>query len=301
MNHLLKEEAKKHGDRVQIISIEHLADLKEELEDFKNSEELNGFQQWIVNDLYHFEIPDTDFEVKSIILMAIYHPFSADIELDYQGKTYHTRSIVMSDFDNAKRYLSEFLSQHHYHAFEVDNLPMKRLAVQSGLAVYGRNNITYVEELGSNILYIAFFTDIPCEKDEWRKLCVADLCSKCNKCINLCPTGAIQKDRFLIDNQKCLSYINEGGGEFPDWLSKEVHHTLYDCLRCQEKCPLNKSVSKDTIGPIRFTEEETRMLLDDKGPEDFSDKFMEKANTIGLFKWSNGLSRNIKTIIETQD
>jgi hypothetical protein len=36
-------------------------------------------------------------------------------------------------------------------------------------------------------------------------------------------------------------------------------------------------------------------------PEDFSDKFMEKANTLGLFDWSYGLSRNIKAIIDMQD
>ena len=29
------------------------------------------------------------------------------------------------------------------------NIPLKRLAVESGAAVYGRNNITYVDGLGS--------------------------------------------------------------------------------------------------------------------------------------------------------
>jgi epoxyqueuosine reductase len=300
MNSILKEEAKKHGDRLQIIPVEHLADLKEELEEFKISEELNGFQKWIINDLYHFEIPDTGFEVKSIILMALYRPFAADIILNYQGKSYYTKSLAWSDCDVAKKYMTDILNQKQYHSYEVGNLPMKRLAVQSGLAVYGRNNITYVEELGSNISYIAFFSDIPCEEDTWRNQCVAKICNHCNACINLCPTGAIRKDRFLIDNQRCLSCINEDGGDFPDWLPKDVHHTLYDCLRCQEKCPLNATVSKDIIGPICVTEEETQRLLEGKGPEYFTPQFMENAKKIGLFNWSQGLPRNIRAIIEAE-
>lgn len=301
MNHLLKAEAFRHGDRLQIVSVDHLEDLRIGLEEFKETQELNGFQQWIVNDLYQYEIPNTGFKVKSIIIMALYHPFCADIEINYQSKRYRTRSLVRSEFQSARKYLTEFLQLHNYHAYEVENLPIKRLAVQSGLAVYGRNNITYVEELGSNISYLTFYSDVPCEVDEWRNQFVAKLCEKCNACIPLCPTGAIRKDRFLIDNQRCLACLNEAGGDFPDWLEDDVHHTLYDCLRCQEKCPMNASVAKDTIETICFTQEETKMLLEGKGPEDFSEDFLTKVDRIALFDWSQGLPRNIRAIMKAAD
>jgi len=301
MNNVLKQTAKLHGDRLQIISVEHLADLQKELEDFKKSDELNGFQQWIVENLYQYDIPKTEYEVRSIILLAVHRPFCAKVELSYQGQIYKTRSLVHAQHQEAKSYLTQALNLQGYHAYEVGNLSMKRLAVQSGLAVYGRNNITYVEDLGSNLSYLTFFSDAPCEVDEWRKVCHAEICNTCNHCVEQCPTGAIRKDRFLIDNQRCLSCLNESGGEFPDWLPEDVHHTLYDCLRCQEKCPLNDPAYKDVIGPICFSEEETTKLLDGKRLEDFSEEFKIKAEQIGLFDWPEGLPRNIRAIMKAQD
>ncbi len=301
MNRLLEEEAIRHGDRVRIVSVKHLEDLKNNIEHFKNAEELNGFQKWIANEMYQFDIPDTGFEVNSIILMALYHPFSANIEFIYQGKKYHAKSLVRSEFEKSRQYLRDFLNLYHFHLIETHNLPLKRLAVQSGLAIYGRNNITYVEELGSNISYLSFYSDIPCEKDEWREQVVAKICNNCKICINACPTGAIRKDRFLIDNQKCLSAMNEVAGEFPDWLPNEVHHTLYDCLRCQERCPMNASVVSDQLETIYLSEEETLMLLEGKGANDFSQEFLKNVNKIGLFDWAEGLPRNLLAIIQAAD
>jgi epoxyqueuosine reductase len=298
---LLKEEAVKHGDRLQVVSVGRLAELKRELDEFKSTEELNDFQKWIINDLYHFEIPETGFEVKSIIILALPHPFSADIEIDYQGKTYHTRSLVSSEFDEARKALKDLLKEYDYHIYEEWALPIKRLAVQSGLAIYGRNNITYVDTMGSSLCYLVFYSDIPCEEDGWRKQRVAEICESCNACIELCPTGAIRKERFLINNQRCLSAINESGGEFPQWLPENVHHTLYDCLRCQEKCPMNAAVVKNTIGPIHFSEEETELLLQGKGLEAFTEEFKTKVRNLDLFRWSEGLPRNIKAVIQTAD
>lgn len=301
MRSLLIEEAQKHGDRLEMVSISRLAELQEELNEFKGSVELNGFQQWILNDLYHYTFPETGFEVKSIIIIALYHPFSADIELNYHGKIYHTKGLLHPDYDRTKKYLNDFIGENGFLIHEMWNLPIKRLAVQSGLAVYGRNNITYVEGWGSNVSYLAFLSDIPCETDAWREQCVAEICSSCNACIGHCPTGAIRSDRFLIDNQRCLSCMNEAGGDFPEWLPAEVHHTLYDCLRCQEKCPMNATAAKDVVGPIKFTHEETEMLLQGKRAEDFTKEFQDRTARLGLFDWVYGLSRNIKAIIDLAD
>jgi epoxyqueuosine reductase len=176
MNDILKAEAIKHGDRLQIINARHLEDLSREIEEFKKTEELNGFQQWIVNDLYCLKFPQIGFDIKSIIIIAAHHPFYADIKFTYSGQIYSTRSLVHPEFQEVRSYLTKNLEMQGYHLYEEKNLPMKRLAVQSGLAVYGRNNITYVEGLGSNFSYMAFFTDAPCEKDEWRKMCNSEIC-----------------------------------------------------------------------------------------------------------------------------
>lgn len=300
MNNLLMEEAVRHGDRIQLVRVEHLLDLQQELDRLKEKEELNGFQRWILQDLYQFNLPETGFEVKSIIIAALHNPFYADVEFVFENKTYATKCLGHSDFAGAKEYIVQLLNSFGYHSQEVWDLPLKRLAVQSGLAEYGRNNITYITGLGSSFSYITFLTDMPCETDGWREVCNADICNNCSICLKACPTGAIFSNRFLIDNERCLSALNESGGEFPDWLPGDVHHTLYDCLRCQENCPMNATVKANKIGLFRFSEEETDMLLAGKGPESFSEEFREVADMIGLFYWKEGLPRNMKAIIENE-
>jgi len=47
------------------------------------------------------------------------------------------------------------------------NLPLKTLAVRSGLAKYGRNNITYIDGMGSFYRLVAYYTDIPPQENNW--------------------------------------------------------------------------------------------------------------------------------------
>lgn len=86
LSNILKDESILHGDRLQVVDVKRLSDLHTEIDNFKNCEELNGFQQWIVNDLYSFGIPQADFDIKSILIVAVHHPFYANVELNYNGK-----------------------------------------------------------------------------------------------------------------------------------------------------------------------------------------------------------------------
>jgi epoxyqueuosine reductase len=76
-------------------------------------------------------------------------------------------------------------------------LPLKTLAVYSGLARYGRNNISYVTGFGSYLQLMGAFSDLPCESDPWCEPKTLDRCSKCIACLQHCPTGAIADDRFF--------------------------------------------------------------------------------------------------------
>ena len=72
-----------------------------------------------------------------------------------------------------------------YHFF------MKLAAVRSGLAQYGRNNICYVEGMGS------FFIPRLPDRSRLRGGSLGDLsnlpfCNHCSICIDACPTSAIQ-------------------------------------------------------------------------------------------------------------
>lgn len=297
MNDLLRAEAAAHGDKLQIIGVSHLNDLRNEIEQFSESEELNGFQQWIVKSLYHYSIPEAGFPVRSIILIARHHPFYADVIFKQDGREYSGKSFVRPDFEGAEEYLATFLGKREFHVQMAENLPLKRLGVQSGLSEYGRNNITYISGMGSNFSLAAFFSDMPCEQDTWRSMVTAKLCERCGICIKSCPTGAIRNDRFLIDNQICLSAINEVPGDFPDWLPASVHHTCYDCLRCQENCPMNKGHLDRMEQKVVFSEEDTGMLLQGKPLESLPEETKQKIHMLGLDAWYAAIPRNIKALM----
>ena len=140
---------------------------------------------------------------------------------------------------------------------------------------------------------------MPCDDDQsWFDVTMASKCTDCDACLKNCPTQAIQKGRFLIDNEKCLSYLNESGDPFPEWLPESVHHCVYDCLKCQMVCPMNNEHKKEVVGPVRFTESETNRLMSGNRSDDDSDLFQKKARYLGLHQWPDGIAKNIKILIE---
>ena len=94
-------------------------------------------------------------------------------------------------------------------------LPEKLLAGSSGLAAYGKNNVTYVPGMGSFHRPTAFYTDLPCSDDPWRAPAMMDRCQKCTACLHACPSGAIVPDRFLVHAEWCITFHNEKPGRVP--------------------------------------------------------------------------------------
>lgn len=294
----LKQEALAQGYRLQVIPVERLQDLKDGINEFKSEYELNSFQQWIVNDMYQLSTPEADFPIRSILLLALPHPSYAKVEFYQAGTRYQFKCHVMSDFDHAKQYLQNMLEPEGYHMIPAPDLPMKRLAASSGLAEYGRNNICYVEGMGSNLLFDAYYSDLPAEDIPWSAPKNSATCSGCSICIKACPTGAIRKDVFLINNKICLSCLNEMPDPFPEWLPTSVHHTLYDCLRCQEGCPMNRDFLESYIGPIIFNEEETNAILAGSPYDSFDSSLKEKSDLLGMTQWLAAIPRNLRILMD---
>jgi len=144
---------------------------------------------------------------------------------------------------------------------------MKLLAVRTGLGRYGRNNICYVDGMGTFTTLYAFVTDFGFETDEWTNVAMMDACLDCRVCRESCPTGAIPDDGFVLDAGKCIPLYNEIDSDFPDWLPADVHNALVGCMRCQLPCPVNREPLKRAGRLPDITEEETRAILSDPPDE----------------------------------
>ncbi len=277
------------------IPISCLNDIKDDISIFAQRNDLNNFQKWIVKEQYVLN-PKTDFEPQSIIIAAVGFELCNAV-FHYEGKA--VTSVV--DMAATEDEVKEFLSQGNNYRFFFDYwLPQKRLAVRSGLAEYGRNNICFIDGMGSLISLFVFISDMPYDKEyTWREVKNMDVCEECNQCAKNCPTGAILNDRFLIDNEKCLTSINEFGTEpFPDTVPKSVHHRIVCCSRCQELCPANKDGFNNITQSVSFSEEETALLLSGVKFEDLPKELADKLET-NCMKWFyESIPRNLKALFD---
>jgi epoxyqueuosine reductase len=194
--------------------------------------------------------------------------------------------------------LNGILQKYGLRAVHTACLPEKLLAVRSGLAEYGRNNVTYVQGLGSFYYLLAYFTDLPCELDTWRDAHRMKVCDGCTKCAEACPTAAISSSRSVIQAGRCLTMHNERNSTvpFPDFISPSAHNSLVGCMACQLACPMNAKQLDYAEGPVEFGEEETRMLLDGKPFAELPQATKDKLQTFDVRNYYEVVERNLKAL-----
>ena len=268
-------------------------DIKRDIAEFAKRGDLNGFQKWAATERYVLE-PKLDFEPKSIIAAAA--PFKIyNAAFTYGGKRYVGVIEKGAGLDAVKAYLSEGNS---YNFFFDYWLPQKRIAARSGLADYGKNNICYVEGMGSLIELFCFISDMPCpDKYVWREARHMPECGDCGLCRKNCPTGAIPRDRFLIDTQRCITNFNEwGDGPFPDFIPKGAHHRTTGCSRCQEVCPKNKGRFDKIAKTVEFDGGETELLLSGEKLESLPAALIDKVKDCDMEWYYGSLPRNLRAM-----
>lgn len=293
------------GDKAAFIHIRRLQDIRQDVERLKGRDDLNNFQRFIAASLYSLDVPAADFEIRSILIIASPSPSAIRIMFTRNGKKIPL--LLPASYADKNRsprrieqYLQAFLNNRGCHALYAPKLPHKLVAVRSGLGKYGRNNICYVDGMGSFLNLNPFFTDVPCMEDPWQEICQMEVCRTCQACLQNCPTSAILPTRFLINNERCLTYFNEADSQwdFPEWIDPSSHHTLYGCLRCQTVCPVDKPYLNTAAEPVDFSEEETALLLDGKSVELFSEDLRRKVKGLDMLEYLGALPRNLRAVFD---
>jgi epoxyqueuosine reductase len=248
-------------------SIHRLEALQEEIAGHHRQGEIDEtfYQEWLAS--FNFDLPDVLPEAKSIIVVAVPRPQTVMIF----HRNEETRSLIIpptyvryrSIATEIETWLGELLASAGYRAVKARRIPQKLLAVCSGLAEYGKNNITYVPGMGSFHQLVTFYSDLPCSQDHWREAQMMVLCQKCRACGLECPVNAITPDRFLLHAERCITFHNERAGDipFPDWISPSWHNCLIGCMHCQTVCPQNREVLGWTESGAEFSSLETELLL----------------------------------------
>jgi epoxyqueuosine reductase len=237
-----------------------------------------------------------------MLIVAIPQP-QIEVVFHLNGKSVPLRippTYLHFSVDAVERVLLKILEPNGYKSCKAQ-VPEKLLAVRSGLAEYGRNNITYIPGMGSFHRLMAFFSDFPDGEDNWQEETILHRCQSCTACLRACPTGAILKDRFLIRADRCLTFINERPGKFPDWLDSSWHHCLVGCMRCQEACPENRDMLGWMVRKGSFTEEETELLLAGGAADDrLSREIRKKLEDLDLIEYKGLMDRNLSAVLRCE-
>jgi epoxyqueuosine reductase len=181
------------------------------------------------------------------------------------------------------------------HAVARARVPNKLLAVRTGLARYGRNNLAYVRGMGTFARLDAFCTDADLQAEERiiKGSLLMSCCPPCRICHHVCPTGCIPHDGTVIDAARCLTYLNESEGEWPDWLDPRAHNSLVGCMRCQEMCPADRYYLRKEAVVSEFDREETAIILENLSPEQLPAALRAKLGELDLEDYSPILGRNL--------
>ncbi|MEW5817787.1 MAG: 4Fe-4S double cluster binding domain-containing protein [Spirochaetota bacterium] len=297
---LLTRGVGKHNAQFRIVSINHLEELKDEIwaliadrlisEDFFNK------------NLGHFkftkpeELPNT----KSIIIFAFPQKIT-EIKFSLHG-TNHAAIIpptyIYNDVIKACETILKSLVTESGKGFLRAALPLKLLAVRSGLGKYGRNNLCYVEGMGSFTRLQAYYTDYHFETDNWQETEMMDRCADCKLCITNCPTGSITFERTLINAERCLTLYNENEGTFPEWITPHSHNALVGCMQCQSICPLNRSLKEKMEIQEHFNEGETDMILHRVPFDELPETSQRKLKNLNIDEYYIVLPRNMGVLFQ---
>lgn len=262
----VESELEKQGWKGRVVKVERLGDLKTGIESPLQAGLLdrNLYKEYLSG--FEFEPPKSDLRTRSIIVVAVPQP---QIRITFSRNGKKLNLIVPPTYlhwqqidEQVIGVLEGVLSKRGYRIVKA-KLPRKQLAVRSGLAAYGRNNISYVEGMGSFHRLTAFYSDLPCDQDFWHQPVMLEACTDCTACQRSCPSKAIATDRFLLHAERCLTYLNEKSWEvpFPEWVNPKWHNSLVGCMRCQRACPVDKAFGKWVEQGAEFSAPETELLL----------------------------------------
>ncbi len=278
----------KNGCYASVVSADHAVELGEEIRSLHDEGRIDdSLYSDYLKAYVTPQLPRSLPKANSIIVVSMPQPM---IRTTFHRKgrayqfvippTYYDGNKVVR---RSRRLLAEAFEPESYK-FVRAALPVKLLAVRSGLALYGKNNITYVPKHGSFHRLTAFYSDYDSPIDNWREKNVLPLCDKCKACLNACPTGAIMRDRFQIRAERCLTYLNEkaSGNKFPQWIDSSAHNSLIGCMRCQRICPYDKDVVDWYEDRGVFSEEETAYLLKGKFQGSKAAKMEKKLKLVGV-------------------
>lgn len=121
----------------------------------------------------------------------------------------------------------------------VDSAPVleRDWAKHSGLGWIGKNSLLLSPKQGSFFFLAELIVDLEFVYGNPIK----DYCGTCRRCIEACPTDAIDEKGYFMDGSKCISYFTiELKEQLPEDMKAKFEDWMFGCDICQDVCPWNR-------------------------------------------------------------
>jgi epoxyqueuosine reductase len=184
---------------------------------------------------------------------------SLRIALYAQGEDYHF--WLQAKLEELRAELQRQFPQETFLC-ATDSKPVleRDLAQRAGLGWFGKNTCLIQRGQGSFFLLGEILTSLELEK---KVALSADFCGSCTRCLDICPTGALEAPRKL-NATKCISYLTIESPTVPaEELRRGIGDWFFGCDLCQSVCPWNQKIFKETldVAPRRELNPQQKMEL----------------------------------------
>ncbi|MCH2021809.1 MAG: tRNA epoxyqueuosine(34) reductase QueG [Saprospiraceae bacterium] len=233
----------------------------------------------VVTLLYNYHNPETQEDASA-----------PKISQYAYGKDYH--HVVKKKLHHLINYIQEEIGEVNGRCF-VDSAPVleRDWAKHSGVGWIGKNTLLITREQGSYFFLAEIIIDVELEYDAPIK----DYCGSCTRCIDACPTDAIDLEGYWLDGSKCISYFTiELRDQLPEDMKGKFENWMFGCDICQQVCPWNRFAKRHNEPSFEPHPELFQMTKGDweEITEDVFRKVFKKS-AVKRTKY-NGLLRNIQ-------
>ncbi len=213
------------------------------------------------------------------------------------GKDYHF--VIKDKLKALMRFIEEEIGEVNGRFF-VDSAPVmdKAWAQKSGLGWVGKNTNLINKDAGSFFFIGELILDLDLVPDGP----VPDYCGNCTRCLDACPTGALDQP-YQIDASKCISYVTIELKDhmLPTEMEGKMENWAFGCDICQDVCPWNKFAQphqEPAFDPHPDLLSMSRRDWEEITEDVYRELFRKSAVKRAKFE---GLKRNIKFLSRDRD
>jgi|SRR5690554_530970 epoxyqueuosine reductase len=169
-------------------------------------------------------------------------------------------------------------------------------AAQAGIGFVGKNSLLIIPGRGSFFFLGELIIDVKLDYDKP----IPENCGSCTRCIDGCPTAAIEEP-YRVNANRCISYQTiENRGEISSYVAPRLKNYVFGCDICQKVCPWNRMSTPHNT--LEFMPNDSFMKLDlkkmlDMDEEEYREIF--RGSAVKRTKFS-GLKRNVIAVSKTR-